>query len=313
MGVIGINSVNAPQKKDTMDKIAQGLNIANSVLGVSLAVPEYLQKRDLANSELNFRNSELQNNQLKTSIDVASKTRPATPDEVTAGQAVDLGPKYGQVVPLKENDTIKPFAEKEYDNLLKTNDTAQPNEAGASQKQLMNGMKVWIKPKAPGTDPEQVKQEQQYRQDYLHLTDDYKDQAQAYDQIAVAKNNYAGGLSLLKNYMLLVNPAIKRQQGFDIEALGKAGSLPGRLQESYNHLVAGQGLPADEFMKFKQAAQDAFAPVQDHYNYDVKNFKDIAKRNNLNEANIVIPFQTMRHFDMSNVKPKTDLNGNPIE
>mgnify|MGYP006921299073 CR=1 FL=1 len=45
MALIGINQVQRREKKDTLDKIAQGLSIANSLLGVAVAVPDYLQKR----------------------------------------------------------------------------------------------------------------------------------------------------------------------------------------------------------------------------------------------------------------------------
>lgn len=70
MAIIGINSVQRREKKDVLDKISQGLNIANSLLGVSLAVPEYLQKRDA--NKLNAAESQ---------VNIAQKTDTAQEGE----------------------------------------------------------------------------------------------------------------------------------------------------------------------------------------------------------------------------------------
>lgn len=65
MAIIGINSVSAPQKKDTLDKIAQGLNIANGVLGVAMAVPEYLQKREAGKQNIAQSQSAIEKNRVE--------------------------------------------------------------------------------------------------------------------------------------------------------------------------------------------------------------------------------------------------------
>ena len=80
MALIGINQISRAPKESTLDKIAKGLNIANSVLGVSLAIPEYMQKKELANLD-----------KAKTTTDIAQNTEAAQPGEQGSFEVPGLG------------------------------------------------------------------------------------------------------------------------------------------------------------------------------------------------------------------------------
>lgn len=109
MPLIGINSVSPRQKKDTMDKIAQGLNIANSVLGVALAVPEYLQKREAGKVGI-----------ASNKLEIQSKTEPTKQGEVGI-EVPGMGQRTARP-DLQQQIQSATLAEKQTDNQVPGDD-----------------------------------------------------------------------------------------------------------------------------------------------------------------------------------------------
>lgn len=55
MALVGINPVQREQKESTLDKILKGVQIAQGVMGTAIAIPEFLQKRDITNKEIGIK------------------------------------------------------------------------------------------------------------------------------------------------------------------------------------------------------------------------------------------------------------------
>lgn len=122
MGLIGINQVSVQQKKSGLDKIAQGLDIANGVLGVALKVPEYLQ---------NKKTNQLA--QAASKANIAQDTVEAQPGEVGAMDVPGLGLRKAapnlqrQIQQNTVNDTLPPSPQE-------TNDFIATLPAGLKDK-----------------------------------------------------------------------------------------------------------------------------------------------------------------------------------
>lgn len=52
MALIGINPTQREQKESTLDKILKGVQIAQGVMGTAIAIPEFLQKRELNKAQI---------------------------------------------------------------------------------------------------------------------------------------------------------------------------------------------------------------------------------------------------------------------
>jgi len=83
MAIVGINPVQRPPaKKDTLDKIAAGLDIAQSILGIGLAIPKAIQDRRESRSKIQTDKDVAEGRKLEQAIGIATKTRPITGSEV---------------------------------------------------------------------------------------------------------------------------------------------------------------------------------------------------------------------------------------
>lgn len=124
MAIIGINQVQVREKKDVMDKIAQGLGIANSLLGVSLAVPEYLQKRETNKLA-----------QAKDKIDIAQNSDVAKPGDSNVISVPGMGDRIvkpslqnqiqGMALQEKQNEAVVP-GDDEYEAFIKVSPGSDP-------------------------------------------------------------------------------------------------------------------------------------------------------------------------------------------
>jgi hypothetical protein len=82
MAVIGINPVRRREKKDALDKIAQGLSIANNVLGIGLAVPKFLQDTAADKEASALKQAEGERSQAELALKVGKETRGATAKDI---------------------------------------------------------------------------------------------------------------------------------------------------------------------------------------------------------------------------------------
>lgn len=120
MGLIGINSVTPYHGPSTLDKIAEGVQIANGVLGVALKIPEYLQGKNAAANA--SAESTININQNSTPTAAGQKA-----DFVSHGQGRTVTPSLDQQIKQHQVDDFKPVSQEAVDNYVaKSNGRLKP-------------------------------------------------------------------------------------------------------------------------------------------------------------------------------------------
>jgi hypothetical protein len=97
-----------------------------------------------------------------------------------------------------------------------------------------------------GTTPDarsqqQFGNEQQLSQAYMSATADYRDVADRYATMEAAsrRNDVPGDVALLYNYMRLLNPNMRLNEG-TVATVENAGGVPDQIRATYNHLLLGK-------------------------------------------------------------------------
>lgn len=239
MALIGINSPNQKPKVTAIDKVAQGLGIANSVLGVSLAVPKYLQERATSQATIAAEQSRQANNNTDTALKIGQDTLPADPNNPNQNVVQGLPSSYGPRVmkPAKEDATAQNniFAQfgKDYKIAPKLTDD------GFAVK--YNGNDVYFQPK---DDAKQKIGEQNISsfKDYMNLSKGFTDTSDRTAQViqSADQNSHAGDLKLAMSFFKLINPTIRTNDGSALTA-EDTGSLPQRFVGEYNKLLTNSG------------------------------------------------------------------------
>src|SRR6266446_1455480 len=282
MPLIGINPVSETIHKSKLEKILEGVQIAQGILGLPLGVMESVQKGKIANLEAGIKQPELGEQKVKTAVEVAKSTREPRPGET----GIDI-PGYGSRIAIQEHQA-NPYAEEDYKNLLKSYDRSEPGEPGAQEKTLLNGQKVYIKPKTTA-DPEVVKDEQFALEHYSKQAEDYMDQKSAFKQIMNSDNNYAGVMRMVRNYAVLSTPQIKRMGAISNEDALASANISDAWKEQIKKLQPGTdiGLPETIFKDFKSQSQKAMSTAIGEIQGRRKFWSDYAQAHNLNVKNII--------------------------
>lgn len=212
MSLIGINA-SVSQKKDALDKISAGINIANGLLGTILKVPEFLQSKKQASLNAFESNQQIQLNQNKI-----SDAQPATPQDI----ALATQTTNGSISP----DTLQGISKGELSSITKSfaidsarNKEDQKNNLLASSQPITEQTKTqkgWTQRSYPEfgiTDPRmfpdpvalRADTQAQHEQDQTHkqYEDDYKIVREA-AKPAIAGGRGAAQLNLLGQQIMSI-------------------------------------------------------------------------------------------------------------
>lgn len=330
MALIGVNPVAPRQKASALERVAQAVQIAQGVLGTALAVPEYLQKRDLAKQEHSIKQEELTNRRANTMADLQSKFRPVSAEEKNAGIAGQIYPGYesmGELVPMKTDEFSQKAGLEELQNFYKTHDRVDANTQGAEKAVLGNGHVVWGIPKTD-LDPKTIETESKLREEYTKKSADYVDMLGAAHRILQVENNPAGISSLIRNTTTLFNPSLTRAGNADIESLGRLGGLPAEAQNLFNMTFSKEGykeLPPTIFKQYQDLANRTIHSGEKDQNILKKSYEILSNNYKVNPRNVLLDYQEIEGLRAGNElpspihaahnkaeKPKTDLLGNPL-
>ena len=195
---------------------------------------------------------------------------PAQPNAPVVAPRVPTTPVAGAPVanaPPTSTSSYTPFS----------NVNAQTNDLVLPPKFRLEQMK-----NAPG-------QENTLRDEFNTLTRDFRTVQDAHSKIKSVANTGAGDMSLLYSYVKLLDPgSVVRESEFATAAA--SGSFGERIQGLAQRVISGQRLPPDLRTDFIREADGIYTSQKEGADRLEKQYRDIAKRNNLNPENVIVNY-----------------------
>lgn len=123
------------------------------------------------------------------------------------------------------------------------------------------------------------------RKEYSDQTKSYQDVKSAYSRITASQNNAAGDLSLIFNYMKMLDPGSTVREG-EFASAQNATGVPDRILNKYNNIIAGERLNPDQRKQFIGQAKTLYGQARVQENTVRKGVERIAKGYGLDPQNI---------------------------
>lgn len=153
---------------------------------------------------------------------------------------------------------------------------ATEGRENAAARQILSGVIPFEKrPEAEG----------KMRKEYSDQTKGYQDVKSAYSRITASQNNAAGDLSLIFNYMKMLDPGSTVREG-EFASAQNATGVPDRILNKYNNIIAGERLNSDQRKQFIGQAKTLYTQARVQENTVRKGVERIAKGYGLDPQNI---------------------------
>jgi hypothetical protein len=123
------------------------------------------------------------------------------------------------------------------------------------------------------------------RQEYSNQTKVYQDVKAAYSRVLASREDPAGDLALIFNYMKMLDPGSVVREGEFATAQNAAG-IPTRVMNLYNKLIKGERLSAEQRKMFSKQSESFYQQALKDENKVRSGIERIAKGYGLNVANI---------------------------
>jgi hypothetical protein len=123
------------------------------------------------------------------------------------------------------------------------------------------------------------------RQEYSNQTKVYQDVKAAYSRVLASREDAAGDLALIFNYMKMLDPGSVVREGEFATAQNAAG-VPDRIWNLYNKTITGERLSGDQRKMFAKQAESLYKQALKDENTVRSGIERIAKGYGLNAANI---------------------------
>lgn len=127
------------------------------------------------------------------------------------------------------------------------------------------------------------------RGDYIKLSGDFVKLGDNFKKINVARSTPGGDVSLIFNFMKMLDPTSVVREGEQATAAA-AGEVPDRVRNMYNRLIMGEKLSPKQREDFKAEAENIFASQMGAQLRREEEFTGIAERAGMNPKDIVLDF-----------------------
>jgi hypothetical protein len=123
------------------------------------------------------------------------------------------------------------------------------------------------------------------RKEYSDQTKSYQDVKSAYSRITASQDNAAGDLSLIFNYMKMLDPGSTVREG-EFASAQNATGVPSRVLNVYNNVISGERLNTGQRQQFVGQAKTLYSQARVQENTVRKGVERIAKGYGLDPQNI---------------------------
>ena len=123
------------------------------------------------------------------------------------------------------------------------------------------------------------------RQEYSNQTKSYQDVKAAYGRVLASREDAAGDLALIFNYMKMLDPGSVVREGEFATAQNAAG-IPTRIWNLYNKLINGERLSVEQRKMFSKQSESLYQQALKDENKVRSGIERIARGYGLNVANI---------------------------
>lgn len=120
----------------------------------------------------------------------------------------------------------------------------------------------------------------------LQVVKDMESIATAYKKIQTTSNSGAGDISLIYNYMRLMDPGSTVREG-EFATAANAGSVPQSIIAKYNAVVNGEKLSPEVRAQFKAESEKPFRVHVDRYHQAASEYRRISKQMGLDPTVVV--------------------------
>ena len=127
--------------------------------------------------------------------------------------------------------------------------------------------------------------EAKFRNEYSDRTKGYQDVKAAFSRITASQDNAAGDLSLIFNYMKMLDPGSTVREG-EFASAQNATGVPSRILNAYNNAINGERLNPEQRKQFLGQARTLYTQARVQENTVRKGVERIAKGYGLNPSNI---------------------------
>jgi len=127
--------------------------------------------------------------------------------------------------------------------------------------------------------------EAKFRNEYSDRTKGYQDVKAAFSRITASQDNAAGDLSLIFNYMKMLDPGSTVREG-EFASAQNATGVPSRILNAYNNVINGERLNPEQRKQFLGQARTLYTQARVQENTVRKGVERIAKGYGLNPNNI---------------------------
>lgn len=126
----------------------------------------------------------------------------------------------------------------------------------------------------------------------LPVTKSTQEVAAAYNRMqnAAKEPSAAGDLSLIFNYMKMLDPRSTVREGEFANAQNAAG-VPTKILNTYNNIMSGQRLSAEQRIDFLKNARGSYQAQMDVQNKIDEQYKALAEKNNIPVEDVILMFE----------------------
>jgi hypothetical protein len=131
--------------------------------------------------------------------------------------------------------------------------------------------------------------EEGLRREYASQAKPYFEMRDAINRIEASTAGPAGDLSLIYNFMKMLDPGSVVREG-EFALIGRSGGLPTQVQAYFNRLAGNGQLTDEQRNQIRTESRGLLAAQQAQYGRIQEQYRGIARRLNLNTDNVIIDY-----------------------
>ena len=150
-------------------------------------------------------------------------------------------------------------------------------------------------PEAPGTGvmapKERVELAQKLRKEYTGQSKTFKEQVDAWGRLHAVEPTPAGDISLIFNYMKLLDPGSTVREG-EFATIESAGNVSNQLRQQYNRLVSGERLTDEMRSDYLDQADNLMRQAYQSQEMIKGQYRGLATEAGVSPGSVVFPYMS---------------------